>query len=182
MAMEGFRKLEASEMGRFDPGEYPPTDRHPVVLLLHNIRSMWNVGSLFRTADCAGIEKILLSGYTATPPRKEISKTALGADLSMPWEYIPDPHRAVLEMKASGRKVFGLEITEGSRPYTSLSVVDFPLCLVLGNEVQGIDDSLLRLSDGVLEIPQYGTKHSLNVSVAAGVALFELVRVFRADG
>lgn len=180
--MAGFRKLEGSEMGRLEVEAYASLAPHPVQLLLHNIRSMWNVGSMFRTADCAGIEKVLLSGYTARPPRKEISKTALGADESMPWEYLDDPVRALLGMKDAGRKVYGLEITEGSRPHTSLTAADFPLCLVLGNEVGGIDDDLLEICDGVLEIGQYGAKHSLNVSVAAGVALFELVRAFRAGG
>ncbi|TCD47157.1 RNA methyltransferase [Chlorobium sp. N1] len=180
--MPVFRKLEGREMRRTPPGAYASRAPHSIVLLLHNIRSMWNVGSMFRTADCAGIEKILLSGYTATPPRKEISKTALGAEESMPWEYLEDPKSALVGMKADGRRVYGLEITEGSRPYTELSLEDFPLCLVLGNEVGGIDDGLLEVCDGVLEIPQYGTKHSLNVSVAAGVALFELVRVLRGCG
>jgi len=172
-----FRKLEGDAMGRLSMDEYAAARKHPVILMLHNIRSMWNVGSMFRSADAAGIEKIILSGYTATPPRKEIAKTALGADTSMTWEYSDDPQQALRELKKSGVRICGLEIAEGSRPYTEMNAQDFPVCLLVGNEVQGIEDNLLAECDLVLEIPQFGTKHSLNVSVAAGVALFELVRV-----
>jgi tRNA G18 (ribose-2'-O)-methylase SpoU len=134
---------------------------------------------MFRTADAAGIEKIILSGYTATPPRKEIDKTALGAQETVLWEHRADPLEALSGMKKEGIRICGLEITEGSRPYTSLGVGVFPLCLVVGNEVDGLENDVLGWCDDVLEIPQYGTKHSLNVAVAAGVALFEMVRVFR---
>ena len=105
--------------------------------MLHNIRSMWNVGSMFRTADAAGIEKIILSGYTATPPRKEIDKTALGAQETVSWQYHADPFEVLAAMKKKGVRIFGLEITEGSRPYTEVTFCDFPLCLVVGNEVDG---------------------------------------------
>jgi len=172
-----FRKLEGDAMGRLSMDEYAAARKHPVILMLHNIRSMWNVGSMFRSADAAGIEKIILSRYTETPPRKEIAKTALGADTSMTWEYSDDPQQALRELKKSGVRICGLEIAEGSRPYTEMNAQDFPVCLLVGNEVQGIEDNLLAECDLVLEIPQFGTKHSLNVSVAAGVALFELGRV-----
>ena len=177
--MKEFRKLHGSEMNRLCAENYAVTQKHPVFLMLHNIRSMWNVGSMFRTADAAGIEKMILSGYTAVPPRREIDKTALGAQNSMPWEHHPDPFAVIDEMKKQGIVIFGLEITEASRRYTEVAPEDFPLCLIVGNEVEGIDDDLLARCDGVLEIPQYGTKHSLNVSVAAGIALFEMVRVLR---
>lgn len=178
--MASFRKLAGDEMGRVAPEAYASLERHPVTLMLHNIRSMWNVGSMFRTADGAGLERIVISGYTATPPRPQIEKTALGADATMPWVHRPDPVEALQEMKRNGIRVFGLEITEESRPYSGVGAGEFPACLLVGNEVEGIDDELLALCDDVLEIPQYGTKHSLNVSVAAGIALFELVRAFRA--
>jgi len=174
-----FRKLTGDEMNRLSPELYENSHRHPVYLMLHNIRSMWNVGSLFRTADAAGVEKMIITGYTATPPRREIDKTALGAQECVKWEYCSDPIEAVLRLKAGGVRICGLEIAERSRPYTMAAVDDFPLCLIVGNEVQGIDDELLAHCDDVFEIPQYGTKHSLNVAVAAGVALFELVRVVR---
>ena len=179
--MQEFRKLHGSEMSRLTVEQYAEVPKHPVILLLHNIRSMWNVGSMFRTADAAGIEKIILSGYTATPPRKEIDKTALGAQETVRWEYHSDPLEALSAMKKSGLRIYGLEITEGSRPYTSLDPCVFPLCLVVGNEVDGLENEVLALCDEVLEIPQYGTKHSLNVAVAAGIALFEMVRVFRKE-
>jgi 23S rRNA (guanosine2251-2'-O)-methyltransferase len=179
--MQGFRKLHGTEMNRLSAEHYAASSKHPLVLMLHNIRSMWNVGSMFRTADAAGIEKIILSGYTATPPRKEIDKTALGAQETVSWEYHANPLEAISKMKKDGVKICGLEITEGSRPYTAVKPVDFPICLVVGNEVDGLEDGVLQCCDEVLEIPQYGTKHSLNVAVAAGIVLFELVHVFRSN-
>jgi tRNA G18 (ribose-2'-O)-methylase SpoU len=180
-SMQEFRKLHGSEMNRLSVDQYIAAPKHPLFLLLHNIRSMWNVGSMFRTADAAGIEKMILSGYTATPPRKEIDKTALGAQDSVLWEYRADPLEALSCMKKSGVRICGLEITDGSRPYTTLEPGAFPLCLVVGNEVDGLENEVLALCDEVLEIPQYGTKHSLNVAVAAGIALFEMVRVIRSS-
>ena len=177
--MQEFRKLDGAEMNRLSAEQYCTSPKHPIVLMLHNIRSMWNVGSMFRTADAAGIEKIILSGYTATPPRKEIDKTALGAQETVYWQYHADPLEAVSSMKNEGIKICGLEITEGSRPYTAVNSSDFPICLIVGNEVDGLENEVLQLCDEVLEIPQYGTKHSLNVAVAAGIALFELVHVFK---
>ncbi|MEI8033459.1 MAG: TrmH family RNA methyltransferase [Chlorobiaceae bacterium] len=177
--MNGFRKLHGSEMHRLSLQEYRAWQKHPVSLMLHNIRSMWNVGAMFRTADAAGIEKMIISGYTAVPPRKEIDKTALGAQESVLWEYYPDPFEALSLLKAAGVRICALEIAEGSRPYTALSPADFPVCLLVGNEVDGLPPELLELCEEVLEIPQYGTKHSLNVAVAAGIALFELVRAVR---
>lgn len=166
-------------MNRISAEHYCGSPKHPIVLMLHNIRSMWNVGSMFRSADAAGIEKIILSGYTAKPPRKEIDKTALGAQDIVVWEYHSDPLEVISDMKKDGVRICGLEITEKSRPYTTVNMCDFPICLIVGNEVDGIEDEVLQLCDDVLEIPQYGTKHSLNVAVAAGIALFELVHIFR---
>ncbi|NTU52657.1 MAG: RNA methyltransferase [Chlorobiaceae bacterium] len=177
-----FRQLAGEEMGRLTPGAYAVSRRHPVTLMLHNIRSMWNVGAMFRTADAAGIDRIVITGYTATPPRKEIDKTALGAQETVPWLHFDDPFEAISVLKDEGKKVYGLEIAENSRMYTDLKADDFPLVLLVGNEVDGIGDALLANCDGVLEIPQYGIKHSLNVAVAAGVAVFECVRVFRQPG
>jgi len=172
-----FRQLSGEEMGRRGVNEYKAAVKHPVTLLLYNIRSMYNVGSIFRTADAAGIEKIVISGYTATPDRVQVKKTSLGAEESIAWEYQQDPLQAIQGMKEQGMTIFGLEIAEGSRPYTSVEKAEFPLCLVLGNEVEGIQGAVLEHCDHVLEIPQYGTKHSLNVAVSAGIALFELVRI-----
>ena len=177
--MAEFRKLHGSEMNRLRVEEYSAAPKHPIILLLHNIRSMWNVGAMFRTADAAGIEKMILCGYTAIPPRKEIDKTALGAQDVVPWEYCADPLEAVKQLKDRGVKLCALEISANSVPYTAVQPDDFPLCLIVGNEVDGIDAELLNSCDAALEIPQYGTKHSLNVAVAAGVALFEMVRLYR---
>ena len=174
-----FNKLRADEMSRLTVEAYTRKGKHPVTVLLHNIRSMYNVGSVFRTADAAGIERIIITGYTATPPRKEIDKTALGAQESVEWEYYSHPKDIIGILKASGVTVCGLEIAENSRPYSDIREEDFPLCLILGNEVDGIDSDVLQLCDHVFEIPQYGTKHSLNVSVAAGIALYEMVKIFR---
>ena len=140
---------------------------------------MYNVGSIFRTADAAGIDKVIITGYTATPPRKEIDKTALGAQESVEWEYFSHPKEILGELKDRGITICGLEITENSMPYTEMHRESFPMCLILGNEVDGIDSDVLQFCDHVLEIPQFGTKHSLNVSVAAGIALYEMVRIFR---
>ncbi|MEI6848066.1 MAG: RNA methyltransferase [Chlorobiaceae bacterium] len=177
--MQEFTKLSGEEMNRLNVEQYATAVKHPIFLMLNNIRSMWNVGSMFRTADAAGIEKMIISGYTATPPRKEINKTALGAQESVAWEYYVNPLEALASLKSNGVKIYGLEITEGSRAYTAVSFSDFPICLVVGNEVTGLENEILEMCDDVLEIPQYGTKYSLNVAVAAGIALFELVRVFR---
>lgn len=153
--------------------------RNPVSLLLDNIRSLYNVGSLFRTADSALAESLIMTGYTPHPPREEIAKTALGAVDSVPWKYFKDPIEAVAYMKSLGKKVYALELTDKKRYYDSLTAADFPLCIVLGNELTGIADNVLADCDDSIEIPMYGVKHSLNVGVAGGIALFEAVRAWR---
>ncbi|NTV46805.1 MAG: RNA methyltransferase [Chlorobiales bacterium] len=175
-AYSGLRKLKGEEMGRLSVDEYKASPKHPVYVLLQNIRSMWNVGSIFRTCDAARIEKVIITGYTATPPRPQIEKVALGATETVDWEYSEDPLLAIRQLKAQGVTICALEITEKSRSYSSVAKSEFPLCLVVGNEVSGIDDEVLEQCDFSLEIPQYGTKHSLNVAVSAGIAVFELVR------
>lgn len=152
----------------------------PVSVILDNIRSLYNVGSIFRTSDGAGIAKVVLTGYTPVPPRKEIEKTALGSTQTVSWEYVEDPVEAVQSFKKTGVKVLALERTDTSAVYTSLSAADFPVCLVIGNEVAGVSADVLAQCDGSLEIPMAGLKHSLNVAVAYGIAVFELVRVWRA--
>ncbi|MFZ4525302.1 MAG: RNA methyltransferase [Chlorobium sp.] len=174
-----FRKLHGTEMNRLSAEQYSSIPKHPLYLMLHNIRSMWNVGAMFRSADAACIEKIIITGYTATPPRKEIEKTALGAQENVLWEYHAEPLETLARLKQEGVRICGLEIASGSRSYTTMNRSDFPLCLVVGNEVDGLEDEVLNLCDDVLEIPQYGAKHSLNVAVATGIAMFELVRVLR---
>jgi tRNA G18 (ribose-2'-O)-methylase SpoU len=145
-------------------------------LLAHNIRSLWNVGSLFRTCDGLGVEKIYLTGYTGHPPRKEITKTALGAEEFVAWEHRDEPMHVIEELKEDGFQIVSLEQTA-----TSISIDEFdpkyPLCLILGNELDGVRDDILEASDTVLEIPMLGKKESLNVSVAAGIALHALQKI-----
>jgi len=147
-----------------------------IVLLAHNIRSLWNVGSFFRTADAFGVEKIYLTGYTGLPPRREISKTALGADEWIPWEHRDDPMEVIEELKKDGWKIVALELTNKA---TNLSDYKTPekICLIVGHEVTGVPQELLSLADHHLQIPMEGQKESLNVSVAAGIALHHLIRV-----
>ena len=173
------RKLSGNEMNRLSPDDFRAAPKHPIYLLLQNIRSMWNVGAMFRIADAALIEKLLITGYTAVPPRKEIDKTALGATETVVWEYIENPLDAIALLKVQGVKIAALEITENARRYDALTKQDFPICLVVGNEVSGIDDDVLAACDFAVEIPQYGTKHSLNAAVSVGIAVFECVRTLK---
>jgi tRNA G18 (ribose-2'-O)-methylase SpoU len=145
--------------------------------LCDNIRSIYNVGSIFRTSDAALIKKLYLTGYTPYPPRQEIEKVALGATEAVPWEYSKDPVEVINALKKKGVVIVPLEITSGSRNYTDIGKKDFPLCLILGNELTGVSNDIISRSDFSIEIPQYGFKHSMNVSVAYGIAVFELVRV-----
>jgi 23S rRNA (guanosine2251-2'-O)-methyltransferase len=153
--------------------------RLPVVVVVESIRSLYNVGSIFRTSDGALIRKLVLTGFSPYPPRKEIEKTALGSTKSVPWEYVQSPLQAVTALKTTGYKVCCLELTDSGVPYSSLEKSDFPLCLVLGNEITGVSKDVLGLCETALEIPMYGTKQSLNVAVAYGIAVFELSRIWR---
>lgn len=153
--------------------------RHPITLMVDNIRSLYNVGSMFRTADSALLKEIILCGYTPHPPRKEIEKTALGATNTVPWRYFTEPEKAVETLRAEGNRILAVEIAEKHRMYDELKAEDYPLVLIVGNEITGISDSVMALADDVLEIPMYGVKHSLNVSVAAGIVLYEAVRAWR---
>jgi tRNA G18 (ribose-2'-O)-methylase SpoU len=146
--------------------------------IAENIRSLYNVGSIFRTADAVLLGKLILTGYTPTPPRKEIEKTALGATATVPWEYYKDPIDAIRGLRTSGVRIIALEHTDRSMPYGSIRVADFPLCVIVGNEITGISQPVLNECDAAIEIPMHGAKHSLNVAVAFGIALFELANVY----
>ena len=157
----------------------------PVYVLLNSIRSSYNVGSIFRTSDGAMIEKLILCGYTPHPPidstdtgNKDVLKTALGSTQSVQWEYVKNPLEAIKKIKVRGIKICALELTENSKPYYNITKNDFPLCLVVGNEITGVSQELLDLCDYSIEIPQYGIKQSLNVAVAYGIAIFELRKIF----
>ena len=144
-----------------------------IILLAHNIRSLWNVGSFFRTADAFAVEKIYLTGYTATPPRREIAKTALGADEWILWEYEKDPMKLIEKLKNDGWRIVGLEITDQSQDITHYHPTE-KICLIVGHEVTGVPKEILSLCDDVVHIPMLGKKESLNVSVATGIALERL--------
>ena len=150
----------------------------PVYVLLDSIRSNYNVGSIFRTSDGAMIEKLFLCGYTPHPPKKEILKTALGSTESVSWEYVKDPKEVVLKLKQNGVKIYSLELTTKSKPYYKVPFEDFPVCLIVGNEITGVSQDLIDLCDSSIEIPQYGIKQSLNVAVAYGIAIFELRKIY----
>ncbi len=145
-----------------------------ISVLLPNLRSMHNIGSIFRTADGAGVNKIYLTGLTACPPRKEIGKTALGAEKSVPWEYHPDPLKLLKSLKKEGAKIIALERSRKSVPLKPCPPGQ-SFCLILGNEVEGVDASLLRVADRVISIPMRGKKESLNVAVAFGIAIYTLI-------
>ena len=146
-----------------------------IYILLNNIRSLHNVGSIFRTSDGAGVKKIFLCGQTGYPPREEISKTALGAEECVPWEYYIDPIDCVKKLKKMGVRITALEQEMNSVDYRKFKP-KYPVCLVVGHEIDGVSDKILKLCDDVIEIPMKGKKQSLNVSVAFGIAVYELVK------
>jgi tRNA G18 (ribose-2'-O)-methylase SpoU len=148
-------------------------------VLLDNIRSLGNVGSIFRTSDAVLARKLYLTGLTGRPPRPEITKTALGAEETVPWEHVSDPRKAVSLLKEMGVAVVALEQTDASVPFDAF-VYPFPACLVVGHEVTGVSTDILSLADGAVELPMNGSKESLNVSVAFGIAVYEMARQWHA--
>jgi tRNA G18 (ribose-2'-O)-methylase SpoU len=168
------RKLQYEEIAkqRFTISELNNSERFPIYGLLDNIRSLYNVGSMFRTADGARLSKLFLCGYTPYPPRKEIDKTALGATQSVPWQYASTPAEAIKILKDLDIKICVLEHTNKSRPYYDLSKNDFPLCIIVGNEITGISHEFIAHADLAIDIPMYGMKQSLNAAVAFGIAVF----------
>lgn len=175
------RKLTYEELSRqrYRREELQHLARHPITIVLDNIRSLYNVGSIFRTADAVRAQEIILCGYTPAPPRPEIDKTALGATESVPWRVQRSAVEAVAELRHRRIRVFAVELTDESRPYDSLTPADFPAAFVFGNEIVGIQPEVLAYCDGALAIPMYGAKHSLNVAVAAGIVLYEALRCYR---
>ncbi len=157
-------------------------EKLPVYVILNSIRSAYNVGSIFRTSDGAMIKKLFLCGYTPHPPKKEVLKTALGSTESVTWEYVKDPIEVINQLKADGVTICALEQTSKSRPYYSVDNKQFPLCIIVGNEITGVDQELIDLCDFSIEIPQYGIKQSLNVAVAYGISIFELRKTFDCSG
>lgn len=176
------RKLTVEELCRMDVEEFKQSEKLPLVVVLDNVRSIHNVGSVFRTADAFRLQGVCLCGITACPPSPEIHKTALGAEDSVDWWYAEDTLEAVRELQAKGYEVLAVEQVEGShrlgafKPEKGKHYV-----LVMGNEVKGVRQDVVDAAAGALEIPQYGTKHSLNVSVSAGIVIWDLVRQLVSD-
>jgi tRNA G18 (ribose-2'-O)-methylase SpoU len=174
------RKLKLAELNRPTLQEYEQAPKLPIVVIADNIRSGLNIGSLFRTSDAFAIEEIILTGISARPPHKEINKTAIGATDSVNWRYEEDIITAIEQLKKLGYSIYGIEQTTNSKDLANISLSkDQKVAIILGNEVDGISESLLPLLDMALEIPQYGTKHSLNVSVCAGIVLHHLSCFYR---
>ena len=174
------RKLRTIEMNRLSPAEFKQAKKLPLVVVLDDVRSLYNVGSVFRSGDAFRIEGLYLCGITATPPNAEIHKTALGGEDSVAWRYFQHTEEAVLALKADGYFVYSVEQVEGSMMLQDLTI-DPKLgakgyAVILGNEVKGVKQEVVDMSDGCLEIPQFGTKHSLNVSTTAGIVMWEFAR------
>lgn len=170
------RKLSMIELGRKTVEEFRESEKIPVIVVLENIRSAYNVGSIFRTSDAFLLQSIYICGYTAHPPHKEIKKTALGAEESVEWNYVKDIAEAIDDIRLKDFKVYAVEQAESSWKLGSFTTDDDKIAVIFGNEVTGVEQSTIALCDGVIEIPQLGMKHSLNVATAAGVVLWELIR------
>lgn len=164
------------ELGRKTVEEFRQSDKLPIIAILENIRSAHNVGSVFRTADAFLLEGIYICGYTAFPPHKEIKKTALGADDTVSWQHFKNTGAAIDALKERGYKIYAIEQAVNSTQLQHLPYAGEKIAVIFGNEVTGVDQATIEKCDGCIEIPQLGMKHSLNVSVAAGVVLWELVR------
>jgi len=168
------RKLNVHELGRVAPERYTASLRDRLTVVLDDVRSRHNVGSIFRTADAFGAERIVLCGFTPCPPHREIEKTALGATQSVPWEHSPSAVDALNRMKADGYRVIAVELTVLATPLLEFRMAEGPCAVVFGNEIHGVSEEIVRLADACLVVPQRGSKHSLNVSVCAGVVLHSL--------
>jgi 23S rRNA (guanosine2251-2'-O)-methyltransferase len=170
-------KLSMDELNRKTVEEFKRSTKTPVIAVLENIRSAYNVGSVFRTADAFLLQGIYITGYTCTPPHKEIKKTALGAEESVDWKHFTNAEEAIIDLRNNGYKVYAIEQAMNSH---QLQLVDFKsdekIAVIFGNEVTGVEQTTIAQCDGCIEIPQLGMKHSLNIATAAGVVLWEIVR------
>ena len=168
------KKLKNKDLQRINIVEFKKTKKIQITILLDNVRSTLNVGSIFRTSDAFLIEKIILCGITATPPNKGIRKAALGATNSVEWEYERNTIDALKKLKQNGYHIIGVEQTDRSSKLDHFTLANKPIAIIIGNEVNGVSENAIESCDEVLEIPQFGTKHSLNVSVATGIVIWEL--------
>ena len=171
------RKLKNNELNRLNLEEFKNSQKTPLIIVLDNIRSAYNVGSVFRTSDAFLVEKICLCGITPTPPHKEIRKTALGASETVNWQYYKNTMQCVNELKAAGYHIVSVEQAEHAVMLNEFfSQKTKKYALVFGNEVKGVEQAIVSASDTVIEIPQYGTKHSLNISVSSGIIIWDLLQ------
>lgn len=171
------RKLKITELNRISTEEFKKAEKLPLVVVLDNIRSLHNIGSVFRTSDAFRVECIYLCGITAVPPHPEMHKTALGAEFTVDWKYVDNAVEAVDNLKKDGYTVYSVEQAEGSIMLEDIKLdPNRKYAVVLGNEVKGVQQEVIDHSDGCIEIPQYGTKHSLNVSVTAGIVIWDLFK------
>ena len=175
------RKLDTEEIIRISTEEFKQAKKIPLVIVLDNVRSMHNIGSVFRTSDAYLVKKVVLCGITAQPPHAEIHKSALGAEFSVDWEYYADTNEAVEALKREGYEVWAIELAENSVMLDQFSTINSQLstqkiAVVMGNEVKGVQQSVIDKCKGCIELPQFGTKHSLNVSVTAGIVIWELFK------
>lgn len=167
-------------MNRISPEEFKQTQKIPLIVVLDNVRSMHNIGSVFRTADAFLVQSVYLCGITAIPPHVDIHKTALGAENTVDWKYFERTIDAIQDLKANNYHIAAIEQAENSTMLDNLSLSEDKYAVVLGNEVKGVDQEVMNLCDSCIEIPQYGTKHSLNVSVTSGIIIWEFFkRLFR---
>lgn len=173
-------KLTTQEMNRLTVEEFRESEKLPLTVVLDNVRSLNNIGSVFRTSDAFRVEHIALCGITATPPHREIHKTALGAEESVAWSYHEDTAECVRGLKEKGFRVYAVELAHDSLKLgTDELATDKPVAIVFGNEIEGVQEEVMELCDGFLEIPQSGTKHSLNVSCAAAIVIWELFKMMK---
>ena len=168
------RKLKNNELGRINIDEFKHATKTPITIILDNVRSAINVGSIFRTSDAFLIENIILCGITATPPDKEIRKAALGSTDSVKWEFFENTIDAVSKLKAEGYHIIGIEQADKSTMLNDISLSKKPIAIIMGNEVNGVAQEIIDVCNEVIEIPQFGTKHSLNISVSTGIVIWEL--------
>jgi 23S rRNA (guanosine2251-2'-O)-methyltransferase len=171
------QKLSMDDLNRLSTQEFKAVEKTPVIAVLENIRSAYNVGSVFRTADAFLLDAIYITGYTCIPPHKEIKKTALGAEETVAWKHFENAAKAIEELRNNGYKIFAVEQVVDSLMLHEVSFTSTEkIAVVFGNEVSGVELDTIKLCDGCIEIPQFGTKHSLNIATAAGVVLWEIVR------
>ena len=174
------RKLKLEELNRITIEEFHQAKKIPLIVILDNVRSQNNIGSVFRTSDAFRVEEIILCGITSTPPNAEIHKTALGAENSVKWRYFEDTLTAVNELKNNGYIIYSIEQTQNSVNLETLQIdKSTEYAVILGHEVHGVQQEVVNISDACIEIPQYGTKHSLNVSVTAGIVIWDFFKLLK---